>query len=58
MTDDKLQTAEEQRQRSGVLVTPALLVRVEGGLDLALSLIFYQAIQANWLLFVHFVAGT
>jgi hypothetical protein len=39
-------------RRSGVLSKPALLLRIEGGFDLALSLIFYQAIDANWLLFV------
>ena len=37
---------------SGVFTKPGFLLRLEGGLDLALSLIFYQAIHANWLLFV------
>ena len=31
---------------------PEILLRIEGGFDLALSLIFYQWIQANWLLFI------
>jgi hypothetical protein len=35
-----------------VFTKPGFLLRLEGGLDLALSLIFYQAIHANWLLFV------
>jgi hypothetical protein len=35
-----------------VFTKPGFLLRLEGGLDLALSLIFYQAIHASWLLFV------
>ena len=31
---------------------PETLLRIEGGFDLALSLIFYQWIDANWLLFI------
>ena len=31
---------------------PEILLRIEGGFDLALSLIFYQWIDANWLLFI------
>jgi hypothetical protein len=38
--------------RSGVFTKPGFLLRIEGALDLALSLIFYQAIHADWLLFV------
>ena len=41
-----------RRLSSGVFTKPGFLLRLEGGLDLALSLIFYQAIHANWLLFV------
>jgi hypothetical protein len=37
---------------SGVLTKPKILLRIEGGFDLALSLIFYQWIHANWLLFI------
>jgi hypothetical protein len=32
---------------SGVFTKPGFLLRLEGGLDLALSLIFYQAIHAD-----------
>jgi hypothetical protein len=51
---DSSQTLAVGRSQSGTgaLGKPALLLRIEGGLDLALSLIFYQAIHANWLLFV------
>ena len=31
---------------------PEILLRIEGAFDLALSLIFFQAIQGNWLLFI------
>ncbi|MBV9878344.1 MAG: DUF4260 domain-containing protein [Verrucomicrobia bacterium] len=31
---------------------PALLLRIEGALDLALSLIFFEAIHGSWLLFI------
>jgi hypothetical protein len=36
----------------GVFTKPGFLLRLEGGLDLALSLIFYRTIDADWLLFV------
>jgi hypothetical protein len=35
-----------------VFTKPEILLRIEGGFDLALSLIFYQMIHANGLLFV------
>jgi hypothetical protein len=35
-----------------VLTKPEILLRIEGGFELALSLIFYHAIHANWLLFI------
>jgi hypothetical protein len=37
---------------SDVFTKPEILLRIEGGFDLALSLIFYQMIHANWLVFV------
>jgi hypothetical protein len=37
---------------SGVFTKPEILLRIEGAFDLALSLIFFQAIQSNWLLFI------
>ena len=37
---------------SGVFTKPEILLRIEGAFDLALSLIFFQAIQGNWLLFI------
>jgi hypothetical protein len=37
---------------SGVFTKPEILLRIEGAFDLALSLIFFQAILGNWLLFV------
>ena len=37
---------------SGVFTKPEILLRIEGALDLALSLIFFEAIQGNWLLFI------
>ena len=40
------------RLRSGVFTKPEILLRIEGVFDLALSLIFFQAIHGNWLLFV------
>ena len=35
-----------------MLTKPKILLQIEGGFDLALSLIFYQWIHANWLLFI------
>jgi Domain of unknown function (DUF4260) len=35
-----------------VFTKPEILLRIEGGFDLALSLIFFEAIQGNWLLFI------
>jgi hypothetical protein len=35
-----------------VLAKPTFLLRIEGGLELVLSLIFYRFIHANWVLFV------
>ena len=35
-----------------MLSRPKVLLRIEGGLDLVLSLIFYQYLHANWILFV------
>jgi hypothetical protein len=40
------------RLRSGVFTKPEILLRIEGAFDLTLSLIFFQAIHGNWLLFV------
>jgi Domain of unknown function (DUF4260) len=37
---------------SGVFTRPEILLRIEGAFDLALSLIFFEAIQGNWLLFI------
>ena len=37
---------------SGVFTKPEILLRIEGAFDLALSLIFFQTIQGNWLLFI------
>jgi hypothetical protein len=37
---------------SGVFTKPEILLRIEGAFDLALSLIFFRAIQGNWLLFI------
>ena len=38
--------------RSGVFTKPEILLRIEGAVDLALSLIFFQAIHGSWLLFI------
>ncbi|HEX6566114.1 MAG TPA: DUF4260 domain-containing protein [Chthoniobacterales bacterium] len=38
--------------RSGVFTKPEILLRIEGALDLALSLIFFEAIHGSWLLFI------
>ena len=35
-----------------MLTRPKILLRIEGGLELALSLIFYQYLHADWILFV------
>jgi len=35
-----------------VFTKPEILLRIEGAFDLALSLIFFQAIHGNWLLFI------
>jgi len=35
-----------------VFTKPEILLRIEGAFDLALSLIFFEAIQGNWLLFI------
>jgi uncharacterized protein DUF4260 len=40
------------RLSSGVFTKPEILLRIEGAFDLALSLIFFEAIQGNWLLFI------
>jgi hypothetical protein len=40
------------RLTSGVLTRPKILLQIEGGLELVLSLIFYQYLHANWILFV------
>lgn len=40
------------RLSSGVFTKPEILLRIEGALDLALSLIFFQAVHGNWLLFI------
>ena len=40
------------RLTSGVLTRPKILLRTEGAFELALSVIFYQATYANWLLFI------
>jgi hypothetical protein len=40
------------RLSSGVFTRPEILLRIEGAFDLALSLIFFQAIHGNWLLFI------
>ena len=37
---------------SGVFTKPEILLRIEGALDLALSLIFFEAIHGSWLLFI------
>ena len=37
---------------SGVFTKPEILLRIEGAFDLALSLIFFRAIQGDWLLFI------
>jgi hypothetical protein len=37
---------------SVVFTKPEILLRIDGAFDLALSLIFFQAIHGNWLLFV------
>ena len=37
---------------SGVFTKPEILLRIEGALDLALSLIFFKAVHGNWLLFI------
>ena len=54
MTNDKLQMVTSERGESspGLFAKPVILLRIEGGLELALSLVFYQAIDANWILFV------
>jgi hypothetical protein len=54
MTDDKSETVAEGRSEpgSGGFVKPSMLLRIEAGFELALSLIFYLAIHANWLLFI------
>ena len=36
----------------GVFTRPEILLRIEGAFDLALSLIFFEAIHGNWLLFI------
>src|ERR1700740_1998250 len=40
------------RLSSGVFTKPKILLRIEGAFDLALSLIFFETIQGNWLLFI------
>jgi Domain of unknown function (DUF4260) len=40
------------RLSSGVFTKPEILLRIEGAFDLALSLIFFQAVHGNWLLFI------
>src|SRR6201997_2154221 len=40
------------RLSSDVFTRPGILLRIEGAFDLALSLIFFEAIQGNWLLFI------
>jgi hypothetical protein len=40
-----------RRLSSGVFTKPEILLRIEGAFDLALSIIFFQAIDGNWLLF-------
>jgi hypothetical protein len=35
-----------------VFTKPEILLRIEGAFDLVLSLIFFETIQGNWLLFI------
>jgi hypothetical protein len=51
-SDERLEAPPPRRLSSGVLTRPKVLLRIEGGLDLVLSLIFYQYLHANWILFV------
>ena len=37
---------------SDVFTKPEILLRIEGAFDLALSLIFFEAIHGSWLLFI------
>src|SRR5260370_31583017 len=50
--NERLEAPPPLRLSSGVLTRPKVLLRIEGGLDLVLSLIFYQYLHANWILFV------
>ena len=50
--NERLEAPPLLRLSSGVLTRPKALLRIEGGLDLVLSLIFYQYLHANWILFV------
>jgi uncharacterized protein DUF4260 len=50
--NESLEAPPPLRLSSGVFTRPKLLLRIEGGLELALSLIFYQDLHANWILFV------
>jgi uncharacterized protein DUF4260 len=42
---------------SGVFTKPEILLRIEGASDLALSLIFFQAVHGSWLLFILLLLG-
>ena len=50
--NERLEAPPPLRLSSGVLTRPKVLLRIEAGLDLVLSLIFYQYLHANWILFV------
>jgi hypothetical protein len=47
-----LEALASLRLSSSVLTKPTVLLRIEGGIELVLSLIFYQYLHANWILFV------
>jgi hypothetical protein len=50
--NERLEAPPPLRLSLDVLTRPKVLLRIEGGLDLVLSLVFYQYLHANWILFV------
>jgi hypothetical protein len=50
--NERLEAPPPLRLSLDVFTRPKVLLRIEGGLDLVLSLVFYQYLHANWILFV------